>query len=75
MPDDKKHTERVAMRRILRESGTIPADANNDVANAWLERHGYLAVGGWEPSDDRVARLRRNLAWKPPKRKRKPPNK
>lgn len=60
------HKERVAMRQLLRESGVISSDADNDEADRWLLRHGYLYNAGYKPPKDRVQKLAHNLGLEVP---------
>lgn len=57
----KSHKERVAMRQMLRDSGLVDKNADNDTCDVWLTRHGYLHIAGYKPPKDRVKKLRRNL--------------
>lgn len=59
--DKTSHHERVAMRQILRESGVIARDADNETADIWLYRHGYLHSSNYKPPANRVARLKKNV--------------
>lgn len=59
--EDRSHKERVAMRQLLRDSGTIPPDAPNTKADQWLMTHGYLTHKGYKPPEDRVQKLQQRL--------------
>lgn len=59
--DKSSHKERVAMRDILRESGVVPRNADNETCDIWLYRHGYLYSSNYKPPANRVARLKRNV--------------
>lgn len=61
------HKERVAMRELVRSSGMVNRQADNEEVDRWLYSHGYLYAAGYKPPKDRVKRLAKNLGVKEPK--------
>lgn len=61
------HKERVAMRQLVRQSGVVDKQADNEEVDRWLLRHGYLYASGYKPPKDRVNRLAKNLGLEEPK--------
>ena len=58
------HRERVLMRALLRKKGVVDKQAPNEVADKWLQSHGYLHATGYEPPKNRVSALSKSLGYK-----------
>lgn len=69
--DKYSHVERVAMREMIREMNVIPPDSNNEVADNWLMRHGYLHHAGYKPPENRVDQLARHIGYRRKRRAKK----
>jgi len=60
----ESHRERVMMRALLRKKGIVDKQAPNEIADMWLEKHGWLHQKGYQPPKNRVSSLARSLGYK-----------